>query len=158
MTSSEGPLFSLASGPPNRKPTTCNTVDWTRWLQKITAQRGPAPRSCIGPHAQVLHWAPHLLGCTWGHVTVYPTELRPCNACALLALQWKATTQSWLYVSVRWNTWSWKPSIIPIKDEHGSGLDRTESGQKLILAGTGQDWTENFFVVLIWLFWKYQKI
>jgi len=26
-----------------------NTFDWTRWLHKITAQRGPAPRSCIGP-------------------------------------------------------------------------------------------------------------
>jgi len=26
-----------------------NTVDWTRWCHKITAQRGPAPRSCIGP-------------------------------------------------------------------------------------------------------------
>jgi len=37
-----------------------NTADWTRWRHKITAQtqRGPAPRSCIGPRAQVLHWAP----------------------------------------------------------------------------------------------------
>jgi len=26
-----------------------NTVDWTRWRHKITAQRGPAPRSCIEP-------------------------------------------------------------------------------------------------------------
>jgi len=26
-----------------------NTVDWTRWRHKITAQRGPTPRSCIGP-------------------------------------------------------------------------------------------------------------
>jgi len=39
-----------------------STVDWTRWRHKITGQRGPAPRSCIGPLAQVLHWAPHLLG------------------------------------------------------------------------------------------------
>jgi len=39
-----------------------NTVDWTRWRHKITAQRAPAPSSCIGPHTQVLHWAPHLLG------------------------------------------------------------------------------------------------
>jgi len=37
-------------------------VDWKRWHHKITAQRGPAPRSCTGPHTQVLHWAPHLLG------------------------------------------------------------------------------------------------
>jgi len=29
---------------------------------KITAQRGPAPRSCIGFHTQVLRWAPHVLG------------------------------------------------------------------------------------------------
>jgi len=26
-----------------------NTVDWTRCRRKITAQRGPASRSCIGP-------------------------------------------------------------------------------------------------------------
>ena len=26
-----------------------NTVDWTQWRHKITAQRGPALRSCIGP-------------------------------------------------------------------------------------------------------------
>jgi len=26
-----------------------NTVDWRRWRHKITAQRGPAPRSCIRP-------------------------------------------------------------------------------------------------------------
>jgi len=26
-----------------------STVDWTRWHHKITAQRSPAPRSCIGP-------------------------------------------------------------------------------------------------------------
>jgi len=26
-----------------------NTVDWTWWRHKIIAQRGPAPRSCIGP-------------------------------------------------------------------------------------------------------------
>ena len=37
-----------------------NTFDWTRWRHKITAQRIPAPRSCVEPHAQVLHWA--LLG------------------------------------------------------------------------------------------------
>jgi len=39
-----------------------NTVNWTRWRHKITAQWGPAPRSCIGPCGQVLNWAPHLLG------------------------------------------------------------------------------------------------
>jgi len=39
-----------------------NTVDWTWWRHKITAQRGPALRSCTGPRVQVLHWAPHLLG------------------------------------------------------------------------------------------------
>jgi len=26
-----------------------STVDWTWWRHKTTAQRGPAPRSCIGP-------------------------------------------------------------------------------------------------------------
>jgi len=26
-----------------------NAVDRTRWRHKITAHRGPAPRSCIGP-------------------------------------------------------------------------------------------------------------
>jgi len=38
-----------------------NTVDWTRWRHKITAQRGPVPSSCIEPRIQVLHWALHLL-------------------------------------------------------------------------------------------------
>jgi len=28
----------------------------------VPAQRGTAPRSCIGPRAQVLNWTPHLLG------------------------------------------------------------------------------------------------
>jgi len=35
-----------------------NTVDWTGWRHEITAQTGPTPRSCIGPRAQILHWAP----------------------------------------------------------------------------------------------------
>jgi len=26
-----------------------NTIDWTRWRHKITSQRGPTLRSCIGP-------------------------------------------------------------------------------------------------------------
>jgi len=26
-----------------------STVDWIRWHHRATAQRGPAPRSCIGP-------------------------------------------------------------------------------------------------------------
>jgi len=39
-----------------------NTVEWTRWRHKITAQKDPEPRSCVGPRVQVLHWAPHLLG------------------------------------------------------------------------------------------------
>ena len=39
-----------------------NTVDWAPWRHKIIAQRGPTLRSCIGARAQVLHWAPHLLG------------------------------------------------------------------------------------------------
>jgi len=57
------------------------------------------------------------------------------------------------------------------RDEHGSGLDRTGSGLKPILAGSGldrtaiflkiggsgPDRTEKIFVVLMWLFWKYQK-
>jgi len=43
------------------------------------------------------------------------------------------------------------------RDEHGSGLDRTGSGLKLTLAGLGLDRTEKIFVVLMWLFWKYQK-
>jgi len=25
------------------------TVDWTWWRHKITAEKGPTPRSCIGP-------------------------------------------------------------------------------------------------------------
>jgi len=29
-------------------PWSC-TVDWTRWRHKTTAEKGPAPRSCIGP-------------------------------------------------------------------------------------------------------------
>jgi len=57
------------------------------------------------------------------------------------------------------------------KDEHGSVLDRTASGLKPILTGSGLDritiffkigvsgldQTEKIFVVLMWLFWKYQK-
>jgi len=57
------------------------------------------------------------------------------------------------------------------RDEHGSGLDRTGSGLKPILAGTGLDRTafffliggsgldrtEKIFVALMWLFWKYLK-
>jgi len=39
-----------------------NTLDWTRRRHKSTVQRDPALRSCIGPRAQGLHWAPHLLG------------------------------------------------------------------------------------------------
>jgi len=30
-------------------PWSYNTVDWTRRCHKATAQRGPAPGSCIGP-------------------------------------------------------------------------------------------------------------
>jgi len=36
------------------------------------------------------------------------------------------------------------------RDEHGSGLDRTGSGLKPILAGIGLDETEKIFVVLMW--------
>jgi len=57
------------------------------------------------------------------------------------------------------------------RDEHGSGLDRTGSGLKPILAGSGLDRTANFlkfggsgldqtekiFLILMRLFWKYQK-
>ena len=61
--------------------------------------------------------------------------------------------------------------LVANRDEHGPGLDRTGSGLKPILAGSrldrtaislkidvaGLDRTEKNFVVLIWLFWKYQK-
>ena len=57
------------------------------------------------------------------------------------------------------------------RDQHGSGLDRTGSGLKPILAGSGLDRTgiflkfgesgldrtEKIFLVLMWLFWTYQK-
>jgi len=57
------------------------------------------------------------------------------------------------------------------RDEHGSGLDRIGSGLKPIFGGSGLDWTAIFlkigvsgldrtqktYVVLMWLFWKYQK-
>jgi len=57
------------------------------------------------------------------------------------------------------------------RDEHRSGLDRTGSGMKRILAASGLDRTaitlkiaasgldrtEKIFVVFMWLFWKYQK-
>ena len=39
------------------------------------------------------------------------------------------------------------PSIevdLPVRDEHGSGLDRTRSGLKTILAGSGLDRTAIF--------------
>jgi len=48
-----------------------NTVDWTRWRLQTTAQRDPAPRSCIGHRAQVLDWAPHLLGPALGTVVAW---------------------------------------------------------------------------------------
>jgi len=32
-------------------PWSYSTVDWKRWRHKTTAQRGPAPKSCIGPRA-----------------------------------------------------------------------------------------------------------
>ena len=38
----------------------------------------------------------------------------------------------------------------------GSGLDRTAIFFKF--GGSGLDRTEEIFVVLMWLFWKYQKI
>jgi len=44
-----------------------------------------------------------------------------------------------------------------IRDEHGSGLDRTGSGLKPILAGSGLDWNEKIFDVFVWLFWTYQN-
>ena len=47
--------------------------------------------------------------------------------------------------------------VPPTGNEHGSGLDRTRSGVKPILAGWGVDRTEEIFVVLMWLFWTYQK-
>jgi len=37
----------------------------------------------------------------------------------------------------------------PSRDEHGSGLDRTGSGLKPILAGSGPDRTEKIFFVLM---------
>jgi len=64
-------------------------------------------------------------------------------------------------------------SISPLsaRDEHGSGLDRTASGLKSILAGSGLDRTgifskfggsgldrtEKIFLFLMWLFWTYKK-
>jgi len=32
-----------------RIPRSYSTVDWMRWCNKTIVQRGPAPRSCIGP-------------------------------------------------------------------------------------------------------------
>jgi len=57
LTEHDDVAKSLLWGAPDR-----NTVDRTRWRRKITALRSPAPRSCIEPRVQVLHWAPHLLG------------------------------------------------------------------------------------------------
>ena len=64
-----------------------------------------------------------------------------------------------------------KLSPMSSRDEHGSGLDRTGSGLKPIfggsgldrpaiffkIGGSGLDWTQKIFVVLMWLFWQYQK-
>ena len=71
-----------------------NTADWTRWRHKITAQtqRGPAPRSCIGPRAQVLHWSPHLLG-----PALHPGKFWFCTAVEDLKKGQK---------------WNWMPSYI----------------------------------------------
>jgi len=39
------------------------------------------------------------------------------------------------------------PSSESVRDEHGSGLDRTGSGPKPILAGSGLDRTTIFFTI-----------
>jgi len=44
---------------------------------------------------------------------------------------------------------------VGIRDEHGSGLDRTAIFLKI--GRSGQYRTEEIFVVLMWLLWKYQK-
>jgi len=65
---------------------------------------------------------------------------------------------------------AWINWLTGSRDEHGSGLDRTRSGLNPILAGSGLDRTaiffkiggsgldrtEKIFVVLMWLYWKYQ--
>jgi len=71
-----------------------------------------------------------------------------------------------------WNpTWLAGTGLPTSRDEHGSGLDRTGSGLKPILAGSGLDWTaiflktggagldrtEKIFFVSMLLFWTYQK-
>jgi len=62
--------------------------------------------------------------------------------------------------------------MVPNRNEHGSGLDRTGSGLRVILVrsgqdrtaiffkidGSGLDRTEKIFVVLMWLFGKYHTV
>jgi len=43
-------------------------------------------------------------------------------------------------------------AYVHTRDEHGSGLYRTGSGLKTMLAGSGLDRTEKIFVVLMSLF------
>ena len=45
--------------------------------------------------------------------------------------------------------------LVSSRHEHVSGLDRTAIFLKF--GGSGLDRTEKFFIVLIWLFWTYQK-
>jgi len=55
------PRLGLALGP---APRSCfgYRAQVLHWAPRPGLALGTAPRSCIGPRAQVLHWAPHLPG------------------------------------------------------------------------------------------------
>jgi len=53
-----------------------------------------------------------------------------------------------------WETLTYSPDLAN-SCEHGTGLGRTGSGLKRILAGSGLDRTEKIFVVSMWLFRTY---
>jgi len=95
------------------------------------------------------------------------------NFCSKMNIQ----IQSWSekLTSILQDIQSWSCPCSPLqdtKDEHGSGLDRTGSGLRPILAGSGLDWTAIFFkiggsgldrteiifLVLMSLFQPYQKL